>query len=84
MNKTTRKALATAGALATLTMGAAIGATAVTTTTPDTTPEQVNISIEYGPNGEAETVSLTDANGMNVPVGGVSESWDADDEDAEE
>ena len=37
--------------------------------------DAVNVSITYGPNGEAESVELTDANGDPVPLGSVSESW---------
>lgn len=37
--------------------------------------DAINVSITYGSDGEAESVELTDAEGNDVPVGSISESW---------
>lgn len=51
--------------------------------TVDPSPTVVHVSIEYGTNGEAETVTLTDQNGRPVQTGSIAESWEDDNTDAE-
>lgn len=51
--------------------------------TVDSSPTVVHVSIEYGTNGEAETVTLTDQNGRPVQTGSIAESWEDDNTDAE-
>lgn len=50
----------------------------------DPTRDQVNVSITYGPDGEADSVELTDSDGNDVPVGSVAETWADDNADTEE
>lgn len=45
----------------------------------------VNVGITYSDTGEAETVELTDRNGVDVPVGSIAETFAEDDNtDAED
>lgn len=45
---------------------------------------QVHISVTYDESGEIATVDLTDAEGNDVPVGSVAESWTDDNADSQE
>lgn len=44
----------------------------------------VNIAVTYDDLNEISGVELTDANGEDVPVGSIAESWPDDNTDAEE
>lgn len=45
---------------------------------------QIHVSVTYDDQGEIDTVSLTDSEGLDVPVGSVAESWPEDNTDTED
>lgn len=79
-----RKAIQVVGALALVLGGVGLGmisAPPAATPTPDSptqgdlAPGPVHVSIVYEESGEARSVSLTDSEGLDVPVGSVAEEW---------
>lgn len=47
-------------------------------------PDAINVYVEIGSNGEVTAVELTDAEGNDVPVGSIAESYGDDDNTDEE
>ena len=80
-----RNALPIAGAV--IAAGLAGYLFGVAHTGPADTPAPVapvNVSVTYDDLNEISGVELTDANGEDVPVGSIAESWPDDNTDAEE
>lgn len=78
------RTLPLAGAVvATLLTGYLLGAAFTAPVADPGSTGQIHVSVEIV-DGEVESVSLTDEDGLDVPVGSVAESWDDDNTDTED